>query len=89
VLFGVRLTGVRGVLGGVVGVGRRGVGVVGGFFVVTGLVVGGGFGVVLGGLRVVGGGVLVVFGGFLRPGMWRGCFGRTSGGTCGKVRRVS
>ena len=74
-LFGVRLTGVRGVLGGVVGVGGGRVGVVGGFLVVAGLVVGGGFG--------------VVFGGFLRPGMWRGCFGRTSGGTCGKVRRVS
>jgi len=66
VRFGVGLAGVGGVLGRVLGMGGGGMGVVSRFFVVAGLVVGGGSGVVLGGFRVVGGGLLVVVSGFLR-----------------------
>ena len=83
-LFSVGLAGVGRVLGSVVGVRGRGMGVVGGFFVVAGLVVLGSFGVVFGGLCVVGGGVLVALGGFLRHGM--GILGRPSGGACGCLR---
>ena len=83
-LFSVGLAGVGRVLGSVVGVRGRGMGVVGGFFVVAGLVVLGSFGVVFGGLRVVGGGVLVALGGFLRHGM--GMLGRPSGGACACLR---
>ena len=69
VLLGVALAGRRPVLGGVVRVGGGSVSVVSRFFVVAGLVVLGGFGVVGGGLGVVGGGMLVAFGGFLRHGV--------------------
>ena len=83
-LFGVGFARVGRMLRGVVSVSRGGVGVVGGFFVVAGLVVLGSFGVVFGGLRVVGGSVLVTLGGFLRHGM--GMLGRPSGGACGCLR---
>ena len=78
VLLCVSFAGVGHVLGGVVGVRGRSMGVVCGLFVVAGLVVLGGFGVVLGGLRVMGGGVLVALGGFLRHEM--GILGYPSGG---------
>ena len=66
VLLGVALAGVLGMVFGVPGMSSRGMGVVGGFLVVAGLVAFGGFGVVFGSLRVVGDGVLVAFSCFLR-----------------------
>ena len=55
-LGGMGLAGCVALLLSVLRVSRGCVGVVGGFFVVAGLLVLGGFGVVLGGLRKVGGG---------------------------------
>ena len=83
-LLGVRLAGVGGVLGGVVRVRGRGVGVVGGLLVVARLVVLGGFGVVFGGRGVVDGGLLVALGGFLRHNV--GILGCPNGGARAVIR---
>ena len=66
VLFGVGFAGMAGMFIGMLGMSGRRVRVVGSLFVMAGLMVLGGFGVVFGGLRVVGGGVLVAFSCLLR-----------------------
>ena len=71
-------------LSSMVRMGRSSMGVMGSLFMIAGLVVLSGFGVVFSSLRVVGGGVLVTLGGFLRHGM--GMLGRPSGGACGCLR---
>ena len=68
-LFGVALAGSVGMLLGVLGVRGGRMGVVDSLFVITGLVVLGGFGVVFSSLRVVDGGVPVAFCCFLRHGV--------------------
>ena len=69
VFLGVALAGRCSVLGGVVHVRGRGMGMMRRFLMIAGLVVLGGFTVVLSGLRVVGGGVLVALGCFFRHGI--------------------
>ncbi len=67
-LFGVGLAGLRAMLGGMIRMGGRRMGVVSRFFMVARLVVGGGGGVVLGGFGVVLRRVLVALCCFLRHG---------------------
>lgn len=68
-LFGVGFAGMAGMFIGMLGMSGRRVCVVGSLFVMAGLMVLGGFGVVFGSLRVVDGGVLVAFSCFLRHGV--------------------
>ena len=74
VFLGVALAGRSSVLVGVVRMSGRGMGMMRRFLVIAGLVMLGGFTVVLSGLRVVGGGVLVALGCFFRHGL-RGIYG--------------
>lgn len=67
-LVGVGLTGMRGVLRGVLFMSRCRMGVVGRFFVVASRMVLGGFAVMLSGFAVVFGGFFVVVGSFGRHG---------------------
>ena len=69
VLFGVALASLSRMLSSVVRMGRSTIGVIGSLFVIAGLVVLGGFGVVFSSLRVVDGGVPVAFCCFLRHGV--------------------
>ena len=65
-LFGVALASLSRMLSSMVRMGRSSMGVMGSLFMIAGLVVLGGFGVVFRSLRVVGGGVLVALCCFLR-----------------------
>ena len=69
VLFGVALADSVRMLLGILGVRGGRLGVMDSLFVIAGLVVLGGFGVVFSSLRVVGGGVLVALCCFLRHGV--------------------
>ena len=65
-LFGVALASLSRMLSSMVRMGRSSMGVMGSLFMIAGLVVLSGFGVVFSSLRVVGGGVLVALCCFLR-----------------------
>ena len=65
-LFSVALASLSRMLSSMVRMGRSSMGVMGSLFMIAGLVVLGGFGVVFRSLRVVGGGVLVALCCFLR-----------------------
>ena len=65
-LFGVALASLSRMLSSMVRMGRSSMGVMGSLFMIAGLVVLSGFGVVFRSLRVVGGGVLVALCCFLR-----------------------
>jgi len=69
VLFGVALASLSRMLRSMVRMGRSSMGVMGSLFMIAGLVVLSGFGVVFRSLRVVGGGVLVALCCFLRHGV--------------------
>ena len=68
-LFSVALASLSRMLSSMVRMGRSSMGVMGSLFMIAGLVVLGGFGVVFRSLRVVGGGVLVALCCFLRHGV--------------------
>ena len=68
-LFGVALASLSRMLSSMVRMGRSSMGVMGSLFMIAGLVVLSGFGMVFRSLRVVGGGVLVTLCCFLRHGV--------------------
>ena len=68
-LFGVALASLSRMLSSMVRMGRSSMGVMGSLFMIAGLVVLSGFGMVFRSLRVVGGGVLVALCCFLRHGV--------------------